>query len=307
MKIKIFIFLSTMIANYLVDQSTVIEKDLLIKNDQVELPGTLSYTENSKDLIIWIHGSGNVDRNGNQVPSIKANYIKQFRDEINKNDIAFFSYDKRTSNPKNVAFLKGVTLDDFVSDAKKVIDYFEEKNQFKNIILVGHSQGSLIGMLSSSKVDKYISLAGPSETIDQTIVRQITGQSAEFGKLTEGYFKELKETGTIKEVNPNLLSIFAKPNFPFLRNWMAYNPVEEIKKVTIPTLIINGKSDLQVRILDAEELYKAKPNAKLILIDSMNHVLKTVKNQAENQSSYFSTDYAMSKELIEKITEFVKK
>ncbi len=39
------------------------------------------------------------------MPMIKANYIKQFRDSINKEGIAFYSYDKRTANKNNVAFM----------------------------------------------------------------------------------------------------------------------------------------------------------------------------------------------------------
>ncbi len=306
MKIKLFILISLFVAHFLFGQSEVTEKSFLIKNGNIELPGTLSYTENSKKLIIWVHGSGNVDRNGNQQgANVKANYIKQFRDEINKNDIAFFSYDKRTSNPKNIAFLKDVILDDFVSDARSVVNYLKEKNQFQEIILVGHSQGSLVAMLASEEVDKYISLAGPSETIDVTITKQVTKQNAEFGKMTESYFKELKETGDIKEVNPNLISIFATPNFPFLRNWMSYNPVEEIQKVKIPVLIINGTKDIQVSVDDAKALHLANKNSQQKIIENMNHVLKDIQKDEDNLKSYYSPDYMISKELVKTITEFV--
>lgn len=85
-------------------QSKVTSEEVLVKNDSVELPGTLTFTNTKTPLVIWIHGSGNVDRNGNQGAIVKANYIKQFRDEINKENIAFFSYDKRTSNKKMLHF-----------------------------------------------------------------------------------------------------------------------------------------------------------------------------------------------------------
>ena len=74
----------------------ITNEEILIKNDTIELPGTLSYSKKNSPLLIWIHGSGNVDRNGNQGTMVKANYIQQFRESINKNEIAFFSYDKRT-------------------------------------------------------------------------------------------------------------------------------------------------------------------------------------------------------------------
>ena len=113
-------------------------EEILIKNDTIELPGTLSYSKKNSPLLIWIHGSGNVDRNGNQGAMVKANYIQQFREAINKNEIAFFSYDKRTSNKKNFKFLKETLFDDFANDAKKVVNYFKEDQRFSEPVSYTH-------------------------------------------------------------------------------------------------------------------------------------------------------------------------
>ena len=279
-------------------------EEIVLTNQAIQLPGTLTFSLEKQPLIIWVHGSGGVDRNGNT-----PQYIKQFRDKINKNGIAFFSYDKRTANAVNQIILKedGVIISDFVSDVKKVVNHFKDDKRFTEIILAGHSQGAAIAMMALENVDKYISIAGAGETIDKTLIRQITKQSANFGKLTESYLKELKETGKIKEVDPNLMSLFAKPNQPFLSSWVALNPLEEIKKVTIPTLLINGDKDLQVQVLDAENLKKAKPNAKLVIIKNMNHLLKDILKEEDNMKSYMSADFPISNLLIQTIVEFVKK
>ncbi|QMU63812.1 MAG: alpha/beta hydrolase [Flavobacteriaceae bacterium] len=304
----VLLYLMIFSINSSVAFSQVTSEVILIKNDSIELPGTLTFTENNSKLIIWIHGSGNVDRDGNQAGlNVKANYIKQFRDSINKNDIAFFSYDKRTANLKNKKFFKGITFDAFIADAKKVVSHFKNNTRFKKIVLIGHSQGSLIAMLASAEVDKYISLAGPSETIDATIIKQISKQNAELGKITAAYFKELKETGDIKEVNPMLLSIFAKPNRAFIASWMQYKPSVEFKQLKIPTLVINGIKDLQVSVEDAKALYSANPNSELVLIEDMNHILKHIENNTDNIRSYHSPDFPISTKLIEVITQFVKK
>jgi pimeloyl-ACP methyl ester carboxylesterase len=283
-------------------------EEILIKNGDIELPGTLTYTAQSKDLVLWIHGSGNVDRNGNQEgANVKANYIKQLRDSLNQQNIAFFSYDKRTANRKNAPYLENTLFTSFVEDALKVIERLKQEKQFKSITLVGHSQGSLVAMLASKDVNKYISLAGPSDTIDKTIVEQLTGQNALMGKAAEEHFKELKETGTIKEVNPFLASIFVKQNLPSLKDWMQYDPKVEIKKMKIPTLVINGTKDLQVKEKDAKALKEAQSDAKLVIIENMNHVLKVIEKDSDNYPSYFSPDFKLSPELIQTISEFVKK
>ena len=173
MKIRIILLIASLTSLLLKGQAKIESQEVLIKNGDIELPGTLTSTKESKKLIIWIHGSGNVDRNGNQAgANVKANYIKQFRDQINKQNIAFFSYDKRTANPKNVPFLKGTIFDDFVDDAKKVVSHFKKNMKFDEIILTGHSQGSLVAMLAAHDADKYISIAGPAASVQKTIVAQ---------------------------------------------------------------------------------------------------------------------------------------
>lgn len=288
-------------------QTTLISEDLLIKNDSIELPGTLTYTNPNSPLIIWVHGSGNVDRNGNQNGvNIKANYIKQFRDSINKHNIAFYSYDKRTSNLKNFKFFENIVFEDFASDAEKVVSYFKDYTQFSEIILIGHSQGSLVALLATKNVDKYISLAGISNPFDTFVINEYSKAKSEYGNIIKEQFNELKETGSIQEINPMIAHLVSKPNQPFVLSWMNYNPSEEIKKIKIPILIINGTSDLQVSTENAQALKEANQSAQIKLIDSMNHVLKFVKNPIENQQSYFSENFPLSTKLIEIIVAFIK-
>lgn len=295
----IFIYILTIAFSF----SQVTTEEVLIQNEGIQLPGTLSFTKEKSPLVIWIHGSGGVDRNGNT-----PQYIKQFRDAVNKEHIAFFSYDKRTANINNTAILKdGVLFNDFVRDAKKVVNHFKNDKRFTEIILVGHSQGSLVAMLALNNVSKYISIAGAGETIDKTLIKQVSKQNQYFGGLTEKYLKELKETGQVKNIDPNLMSLFAPQNQPFLSSWIALNPLEEIKKVKISTLIINGNKDIQVQVTDAENLKKAKSDASLVIINNMNHVLKDIQKNEDNMKSYFSADYPISKELIKTVVTFVKK
>lgn len=302
--IRIVTYLVISIFSIVVSFAQVKSEEIKINNMAIQLPGTLTYPTEKTPLIIWVHGSGGVDRNGNQ-----PQYIKQFRDEINKNNIAFFSYDKRTANPKNVGFIQedGILIADFVSDVKEVVNHFKDDTRFTEIILAGHSQGSLIAMMALDNVDKYISIAGAGETIDKTLIRQVSAQSAEFGKITETYLKELKETGEIKEVDPNLMSLFAPQNQPFLVSWIELNPLEEIKNVTVPTLIINGDKDIQVQVLDAENLKTAKPDATLVIIENMNHVLKNIEKEEDNLASYSSAVFPISEALIKTIIEFIHK
>lgn len=293
-------------------QTKIITEDILLKNDSIQLPGTLTYTKNEtpQPLVIFIHGSGNVDRNGNQAGLSNANYIKQLSDSLALRNIAFYRYDKRTATPSNIKFImKALYFEKFVEDAELAIKHFKDDKRFSNITLIGHSQGSLIAMLASKHtVNKYISLAGPANTIDVSIVKQIKLQNGDsLATLVKAHFKELRETGTIKNVDPNLLSLFNAQNIPFIKSWMAYNPTEEIKALNIPVLILNGTKDLQVFENDAKALHAAKTESQLIMIKDMNHVLKTITNNADNKKSYSAPNFPLSKKLITVLTKFIKK
>jgi len=306
MKFKILLFFMLSLS-YGFGQSKIISEEIVLYNDSIKLPGTLSYAKTRSPLVIWIHGSGGIDRNGNQGTVVKANYIQLCREALNNEGISFFSYDKRTAQKENLKFLKNVLFTDFVADAKKVLSHFQKDTRFTKIILIGHSQGSLVAMLASKDANGLISIAGPGEPIDETMVKQITKQNAALGGYAAAHFKELKESGIIKTVNPFLISVFAKQNLAFLNSWASYNPIEEIKKIQIPTLLIQGNKDLQVTMEDSALLHKAKMNSELVIIDNMNHVLKEITLDADNMKSYYTADFPLAKELTKTIVAFIKK
>jgi len=304
-------FLIWFITNSIVAQVLITSEDILIMNDSIKLPGTLSYdaTLKSQPLAIFVHGSGNVDRNGNQITvNIKGNYIKQLADSLNQLGIAFYRFDKRTATKENLKYLKDdMRFDYFVDDVKLAINTFKDDQRFSSITLIGHSQGSLVAMLASDEgVDKYISIAGIAEDMDTFIINSYKQVSEAMSNLAREQIEELKTTGKIENIDPSLAHLFSKPNQPFFLSWMKYIPSEEIKKLEIPILILNGTKDLQVFEDQAEKLHKANPKSKLVLINNMNHVLKHIDKDEDNVKSYFSPDYPLSEELIKIIDFFIK-
>lgn len=312
-KISIIAFITFFITSSLCfSQQSVVEKEYLFKNGEIELPGTLTYSEGStkQPLAIFVHGSGNVDRNGNQLGlKSNANYIKQLSDSLAKQGIAFFKYDKRTSNVNNIQkIMSDLSFDAFAQDVHVIVDSLKKNDMFLSLYLIGHSQGSLVSMLAiNENIDGFISVAGPSSRIDETITDQIRKQNGDsIATIVESHFKELKENDSIKVVNPNLLVLFNKPTQPFMKEWMSYDPVEEIRKINIPTLIIQGKKDLQVSVSEAEKLHEANSQSKLVMIDKMNHVLKDIEVDGDNLSSYGTPEFPLSSELVKSIAEFIK-
>jgi fermentation-respiration switch protein FrsA (DUF1100 family) len=88
-------------------------------------------------------------------------------------------------------------------------------------------------------------------------------------------------------------------------SWLRYNPAKEISKLRIPVLIMQGTKDLQTPLADGKGLAEGNPAAKLLLIDGMNHVLKTVSNNQEQVSSYSDPARPVAPDLVNGIRSFV--
>ncbi|MBT8321532.1 MAG: alpha/beta hydrolase, partial [Eudoraea sp.] len=100
-----------------INAQEVVSEEIAMSNGDIMLPGTLSYPDNQDKvpLVIFIQGSGNVDRDGNQAGTmIQANYIKTLRDSLNSRGIGFYSYDKRTAVGANISKLKDIVFEDLI-------------------------------------------------------------------------------------------------------------------------------------------------------------------------------------------------
>ncbi|MFV8353476.1 alpha/beta hydrolase [Flavobacterium sp. XS2P14] len=276
------------------------------------LKGSL-YTplKNSKKetLVILIAGSGPTDRNGNQ-KNLVNNSLKYLCEGLAQNDIAAFSYDKRMFAQISLGTLNEATLsfEDFINDAKAVFTYFKNQKKYNKIIIAGHSEGSLIGMIAANdNADAFISIAGPGRTIDAVVVEQIEKQAPFLKEEVLKNFEILKSGNTFELKNEMLASLFRPSVQPYMISWLKYNPQDEIKKLKILTLLLNGTNDLQVSVGEAELLKKSKPDAELVIIDAMNHVFKEIKGDtAENMKSYNDPNLPISAQLLNTITRFIK-
>ena len=120
-------FIIYILTNSIVAQSVIVADSIMIHNDSILLPGTLKFNKSlvQQPLVIFVQGSGDPDRNGNQ-PSfnVHADYINQLGNALSEQNIAFFSYDKRNVTQANHKFIRQhYIFSDLVSDVKKIIDF----------------------------------------------------------------------------------------------------------------------------------------------------------------------------------------
>ena len=291
------------------------EKEITVTSSGAcKLYGTLLSKSNKQKLAIIIAGSGPTDRDGNNTLGDEANSYKMLAYALDSQNIATFRYDKRgvgKSIPSDFNESE-LIFDDYIKDAEKIYSYFSDSVGFKEIYFIGHSEGSLIGMIASQKMkaEGFISIAGSGRPIDEVIEEQLNAGtlSDSLKKKVPAIFKELKKGKEVGNVPSGLDFLFRKSVQPYFISWLKYNPATEIKKLDCPVLILQGTCDNQITIGDAEILHKANTKSTLDIIPLMTHTLKNTDANCmdANSKTYLDPTLPINRELVNAIVAFIK-
>jgi len=282
------------------------EMEQSVQTSTGELYGTLTVPilKGTFPVALIIAGSGPTDRNGNNA-QMKNNSLQMLAHELAAQGIASLRYDKRGIGKSASAMISEDQLrfDNYVEDAKAWAAQLKTDSRFRELIIIGHSEGSLIGMLACEQADVFVSLAGAGRPIDVILKEQLAVQLKGKKKLLRAAnvgISKLKEGKLVEDSPSELFGLFRPSVQPYMISWMKYDPAVEIWKLKIPIVIIQGSTDLQVKEEDAVILFKAHPlNSRLIIIEDMNHVLKIAPlDREKNIETYSNPELPLAEELV---------
>ena len=292
------------------------EPVVLTVNDSIRLYGTLSLPENTDGsrvpLVIFVSGSGPTDRNGNN-PQMENNSLRMLADSLAAKGIASLRYDKRGIAASRIAGLQQQTLriDHYADDLNRWIERYAGDERFGKIVVLGHSEGSLIGLIAAQdnpKVDGLVSLAGAGRGADKVLKEQLGAQSPLLLAMCTPIIDSLKAGKTVEKVAPQLSNLFHPSVQPYLISWFGYDPQQLIASISCPVLIVQGDKDIQISTSDAENLHAANPSARLAIIPGMNHVLKTTDTtdrMAQMVKVYMDPTLPLNSDLARTVAAFV--
>ncbi len=277
------------------------------QKDGNTLAGTISLPKDKKDfpIAILITGSGAQNRD-EEIAGHKPFAV--IADDFAKKGIGTLRLDDRGIGESSVGS-RNDTSANFAGDIDAAVDFLLKRG-YKNIGLVGHSEGGMIAPMVAVKnlnVKFIVSLAGPGVAINQLMYQQnedilkqaglpedIVKKDLEQKKAMFDYIANYKGknitvnfsdflTKTFPNLNPQEKTAYSQLTQPWMAYFLQYKPVENWSKIKIPVLALNGSLDLQVSAkpnLEAIKMALTKAgnkNFKTEEITGLNHLFQTAK------------------------------
>ncbi|NMX91481.1 MULTISPECIES: alpha/beta fold hydrolase [unclassified Pseudomonas] len=291
----------------------VLQRPISLDTGSGELFGSLLLPQSDKPVpvVLIIAGSGPTDRNGNSAEGARNDSLKRLAWVLARHNIASVRYDKRgvAASLKATPDERNLTLDAYVADAVAWGKSLKADPRFGPLVVLGHSEGALVAALAAPELGPagVISLSGSARPVDQVIRQQLADHLPPALLLRSNQILDRLKAGQVDADVPGpLQSIFRPSVQPYLISLFRADPAAAFARLNMPALIVQGTTDLQVGVADAEKLKQAKPDAELAVIPGMNHVMRIVPNDVKQQlSSYNNPQLPLADALGRRLVGFI--
>lgn len=250
--------------------------------------GTLAGTILRKGPIgaVIITGSGPANRDGNSTLNGGRGIYRSIAEGLGAGDITTLRFDKRGVGESAAALAReeDLRLQTLVDDAKAWAAALKQRLGAHCIWLVGHSEGGLIAIMAAqgnSDICGLALLAAPGRPLVQILRQQMlrrlpqNQQPAVLATLDD--FAANRPIANL----PRALTALLRPSVqPYMRSEAAVDPAFLLAGLKIPVLILQGEADEQVAVVDAQALYKARPDATLKILPGVNHSQRIAKDDS---------------------------
>jgi alpha-beta hydrolase superfamily lysophospholipase len=291
-----------------------VEEAVMLDTPTGKLAGSLLVPASAGKMpvALIIAGSGPTDRDGNNplIPG-KNDSLKMLAQVLAEAGVASLRYDKRGIAASAAAGGKesDMRFDMYVDDAAAWIGKLKADPRFGQVIILGHSEGSFIGMLAAqrTKPAAYVSLAGIAEPAGVVLRKQFAGKlPPDLAEANERILSALEHGKTADDVPPALAAAYRPSVQPYLISWFKYVPAKTIGALDMPVLIVQGDNDVQVGVEQAQALKAAQPRAALAIIPGMNHVLKIAPTDPQqNVAAYGNPALPLAPQLVAALNGFL--
>jgi pimeloyl-ACP methyl ester carboxylesterase len=258
-------------------------------------------------VALLIAGSGTTDHDGNG-PQVKPATLKKLAEQLAARNIATLRYDKRGAGGWKPEFGRpeDFRFKDYVDDAAALVSYLRRSGKFSKLVLVGHSEGGLVAILTARRVpaDRLVLLTTAARRQGDLLKAQLEKQLAP--DVFVPIAKAIDDIMAGKIVDPPPPGLAIPPAMqPGIASAFTEDPIVPLKLIEAPTLIVGGGRDRQLARLDFAALTVASAAAKTLWLADMNHVLVDVTDEADDLAAYNQPERALDPDLIDALAAFI--
>ncbi len=230
-------------------------------------------------------GSGPLDRNGNAKP-LALNLSRDLARTMAEHGWASVCFDKRGVGASTGDYLTTGFYEE-LADAEAVLRWLARRPDVSAIVPVGHSAGANMAAelaVRDDAVHGVVLLAVTAQTGENTLIWQAAQIAPTLPALARGVLR-LMRTDVLRQQRKALDRIMAsdgdvariqgaKINARWMREFIAYDPVPTLGRITVPVLAMTGSKDVQVDPDDIGAVAALLPSAHAHVVADVDHILR---------------------------------
>lgn len=267
-------------------------------------------------VVYILAGSGPTTRDGNSTMLAGRNEsLRQLAESLATHGIASLRVDKRwvgaSAGVRRVP-PESLSVARYADDARAWLRRLVADTAFSAVYALGHSEGALMVSIAAADVPVagVVLVSGSGARLGTTLRAQLADTARlprQFYPLADSAIVALETGRPLPSVPPALAMLFSKPNEGYLRSLLAEDPAGRVAALRVPVLVVQGTTDLQVTVADAERLAAAAQRGTLALAAGVNHMLKRASGPIAAQlASYTSPTPATDGAVVTPIVRFVR-
>jgi pimeloyl-ACP methyl ester carboxylesterase len=267
--------------------------------------------------VLIIPGSGPTDRDGNNPLGIRAAPYRFLAEALAGRGVTTLRFDKRGLFGSSAAArdANDVRMSDYAADVRAWMTAAQKWTTAPCAWIAGHSEGSLVALVAAQQPDGIcglILIAGAGRRLGNVLRDQLRANPANapivpqalaaIGELEAG--KRVDVDG----LHPALRGLFRPAVQGFVIDQMSYDPVTLLAAYAGPVLVLQGTTDLQVSMQDAENLRGARSNVTFVALEGVNHVLKVASaGRSANLATYGDPKLPIAVSVVDAIDQFLNR